>query len=71
MTDHDDARVRKALQGMDFPATRNQLVEYATDRGEIDDATLTALAGLPEARYGSIDDVVSAVPHRPGTTSNR
>jgi hypothetical protein len=71
MTDRDDARVRKALQGMDFPARRNDLVEYATDRGHIDDATLTALAGLPECGYCSIDDVVAAVPSRPGTTSNR
>jgi hypothetical protein len=71
MTDRDDARVRKALQGADFPAERNDLVAYATDRGESDDATLTALAALPEGRYSSIDDVVDAVPHRPGTTSNR
>ena len=71
MTDRDDARVRKALQGKDFPAERNDLVEYATDRGEIDDATLTALAALPEGRYENIDDVVASVPQRPGTTSNR
>lgn len=71
MTDRDDARVRKALQGKDFPAERNDLVEYATDRGEIDDATLTALAHLPEGRYATLDAVVDAVPHRPGSTSNR
>ncbi|MCD2194498.1 DUF2795 domain-containing protein [Actinomycetospora endophytica] len=71
MTDRDDARVRKALQGKDFPADRNQLVEYATDRGEIDDATLTALAHLPEGRYENLDAVIAAVPQRPGTTSNR
>jgi uncharacterized protein DUF2795 len=71
MTDRDDARVRKALQGKDFPAERNDLVAYATDRGEIDDATLTALGALPEGDYASVDDVVAAVPHRPGTTSNR
>ena len=46
-------------------------MEYATDRGAIDDATLTALAELPEGRYESVDDVVASVPQRPGTTSNR
>ena len=71
MTDRDDARVRKALQGKDFPAERNDLVAYATDRGEIDDATLTALGALPEGSYASIDDVVASVPRRPGTTPNR
>jgi hypothetical protein len=71
MTDRDDARVRKALQGKDFPAERNDLVAYVTDRGEVDDATLTALSSLPEGRYSSVDEVVDAVPQRPGTTSNR
>ena len=71
MTDRDDARVRKALQGMDFPARRNDLVAYATDRGQFDDATLTALASLPEGPYSSLDDIVASVPSRPGTTSNR
>jgi hypothetical protein len=71
MTERDDVRVRKALQGKDFPADRNDLVAYATDRGEIDDATLTALGALPEGSYASVDDVVAAVPQRPGTTSNR
>ena len=71
MTDRDDQRVRKALQGKDFPASRNELVEYATDRGEIDDLTITALAELPEGRYDSMEDVGAAVPQRPGSTSNR
>ena len=71
MTDRDDARVRKALQGKDFPAERNDLVAYVTDRGEDDDATLTALASLPAGTYSSIDDVVDAVPRSPGRTSNR
>jgi hypothetical protein len=71
MTNRDDVRVRKALQGKDFPAERNDLVAYATDRGEIDDATLTALGELPAGTYESLDDVLAAVPHRPGTTSNR
>ena len=65
MTDRDDARVRKALQGKDFPSDRNDLVTYATDRGEADEKVLTALAALPEGRYQDLDEVVAAVPQRP------
>ncbi|WP_433802063.1 DUF2795 domain-containing protein [Actinomycetospora sp. CA-084318] len=71
MTDRDDIRVRKALQGADFPAARNDLVAYATDRGEVDERTLAALADLPEGTYGSVDEVVDAVPHRPGSVADR
>ncbi|MDL5160212.1 DUF2795 domain-containing protein [Actinomycetospora termitidis] len=71
MTDRDDARVRKALQGKDFPATRDEVVAYVTDRGEVDEKTLVALADLPTGTYGSVDEVVDAVPQRPGTTADR
>ncbi|GAA4849490.1 hypothetical protein GCM10023201_47030 [Actinomycetospora corticicola] len=70
MTDRDDARVRKALQGKDFPADRNDVVAYATDR-DVDEKTLTALAALPEGSYGSLDEVLDAVPHRPGSDADR
>lgn len=70
MTERDDARVRKALQGADFPAARNDLVAYATDR-DVDEKTLTALAALPDGTYGSLDEVVEAVPHRPGSVADR
>ncbi|MCD2187024.1 DUF2795 domain-containing protein [Actinomycetospora soli] len=71
MTDRDDTRVRKALQGANFPSERNDLVAYATDRGEVDEKTLTALAALPAGTYGSVDEVVDAVPHRPGSVADR
>ncbi|MEJ2870907.1 DUF2795 domain-containing protein [Actinomycetospora sp. OC33-EN08] len=71
MTDRDDARVRKALQGMDFPASRNDVVAYATDRGEVDEKTLVALGDLPAGDYASVDEVVDAVPQRPGSTADR
>ena len=66
MTDRDDARVRKALQGKDFPAWRNDLVAYATDRGEVDEKVLAALAELPEGHYTDMDAVLAAVPQQPG-----
>ncbi|PVY96723.1 DUF2795 domain-containing protein [Actinomycetospora cinnamomea] len=66
MTDRDDIRVRKALQGMEFPADRDQVVSYATGRGEDDTRTLAALRALPDRTFSTADDVVDAVPHKPG-----
>lgn len=65
MTDRDDLRVRKALQGMAFPADRTQVISWATDRGEHDDRVLTALRALPDRTFSSSDDVVISVPQRP------
>ena len=65
MTDRDDARIRKALQGKDFPAERNDLVAYASERGEDDPSTLEAFTALPAGTYATLDDVVAAVPQRP------
>ncbi|MDD7940301.1 DUF2795 domain-containing protein [Actinomycetospora lutea] len=65
MTDRDDLRVRKALQGMAFPADRTQVISWATDRGERDDRVLTALRALPDRTFSTADDVVISVPQRP------
>ncbi|WP_433033052.1 DUF2795 domain-containing protein [Actinomycetospora sp. CA-053990] len=65
MTDRDDLRVRKALQGMAFPADRTQVISYAMDRGERDEKTLTALQALPDRTFSTADDVVISVPQRP------
>ncbi|MQA13599.1 MAG: DUF2795 domain-containing protein [Pseudonocardiaceae bacterium] len=64
MTDRDELRVRKALQGMDFPADRDQLLDYATDRSA-GQRTVEALRALPAGSYGSVDEVEQAVPQSP------
>ncbi|OZM77284.1 DUF2795 domain-containing protein [Pseudonocardia sp. MH-G8] len=64
MTSRDDARVKKALQGADFPAARTALLDFATTRGA-DEETLQALRAVPEGRYGSVDEVADAVPQQP------
>jgi hypothetical protein len=64
MTDRDDARVAKALQGADFPADQETLVQYAETRGA-DPKTLQALQTVPKRRYGSVSEVVDAVPQEP------
>lgn len=65
MTDRDDLRVRKALQGMTFPAGRTQVISWATDRGERDDRVLAALRALPDRTFTCTEDVVISVPQRP------
>ncbi len=64
MTDADERRVSKALQGLEFPAQKAELVTYAEDR-QADPRTLRALRSLPEGTYSSNDEVESSVPQRP------
>lgn len=64
MTDSDERRVAKALQGLEFPAEKSALVAYAEERGAAE-RTLRALESLPEGSYGSSDEVEQAVPQQP------
>ena len=64
MTYRDDLRVDKALQGADFPRTRQQVLDYARER-DADDKTLEALRALPEGTYDNGAQVVRAVPQEP------
>lgn len=64
MTDRDDQRVAKALQGMDFPASRGSVLDYAETQS-IDQKTRDALHTLPERQFGSMADVVESVAQEP------
>lgn len=64
MTRRDDIRVAKALQGAEFPADRQALLDYAVAR-DADPETLEALRALPEGRYASSREAVDAVPQEP------
>lgn len=64
MTKRDELRVRKALQGVSFPANPAQLLTYATDRGA-DASTRRALEALPDGIYASMEEVEEAVPQSP------
>lgn len=64
MTSADDRRVRKALQGMEFPADKDALVDYAAERDE-DSRAVQALRALPDGEYENVDQVAHAVPQRP------
>ncbi|GAB2741886.1 hypothetical protein GCM10027174_14240 [Salinifilum aidingensis] len=64
MTDADERRVRKVLQGLEFPVSKGYLLEYADTR-EADAKTMRALRGLADREYTSTEDVEAAVPQRP------
>ncbi|MGH3096333.1 MAG: DUF2795 domain-containing protein [Streptosporangiales bacterium] len=64
MTDRDDRRVAKALQGAGFPADRASLVSYAETRGA-NSKTLQALHTIPDATYHNAQAVIDAVPQEP------
>ena len=64
MTERDDLRVAKALQGADFPANRDALLNYARAR-DVDSKSLQALRTIPEQVYTSTQDVIDAVAQEP------
>lgn len=64
MTKRDELRVDKALQGVEFPATREQLLDFAAER-EADRETLAALRAIPAGQYGNKSQVQEAVPQEP------
>jgi hypothetical protein len=52
--------VQKYLAGIDYPATKEQLIEHAQSRGASQDI-LQALASLPDGEYDGPNKVSSAV----------
>ncbi len=53
--------VKKSLSDVDFPASKEQLVEYAENNG-VDEGTVRALRAMPRAEYDNLGEVVSSVP---------
>lgn len=49
-------QVQKYLGGMDYPASKDDIVSHAKDAGA-DDAVMDALKGLPEKTYNKPTDV--------------
>lgn len=65
MTERDEIRIDKALQGATFPAAKAELLEYARARVQDSPKTLHALDAIADREYANKDDVLEAVPHRP------
>lgn len=64
MTDADERRVAKALQGLEFPAGKDTLLAYARQR-DAHPKTMRALQALPAGEYPDSAAVEDAVPQRP------
>lgn len=61
------ATIAHALKGVDFPCSRDGLVDYARRR-EAASATIDLLASMPERSYGSMSEVfrnMTKVPPEP------
>jgi hypothetical protein len=52
--------IQKALGGMDYPATKEQIVKHAQDNGAGDDV-ITALKGIEDREYEGPSGVSKAV----------
>lgn len=64
MTDRDEDRTAKALQGMRYPAGRSDLITYAGERGA-NPKTMQALYSLPDRTYESFAEVAEATHQEP------
>jgi hypothetical protein len=51
--------ITKALKGVDFPAEKEDLIDYARENGA-DEEILQLMEEMPEEEYGSMSDVMSA-----------
>lgn len=56
MADPSPIDIQKALGGMDYPASKEDLVQHAKDKGA-DDAVLETLNNLPDREFDSPTDV--------------
>ena len=52
--------IARCLNGMDFPANKNEIMEYAEDNNA-DDELLDTLERLPEKQYGNMADVMQGI----------
>lgn len=64
MTFRDDLRADKALQGLEFPAGKSAVLDYARTRAA-GPKTMNALETLPDRSFSDKDDLVGAVPQEP------
>jgi len=68
MTTADPRHIRAALNTVDFPASKQALVEHA-ERGGADDDTVKALRALPLGDYRNHEEVLRSVPLPPDASA--
>ncbi len=66
MAEVNPIQVQKYLSGIDYPASKQELVRRAEDQGA-DDNVRQTLERLPEREYNSPNDVSEAI----GSTNDR
>lgn len=54
------AHIQKFLGGMDYPASKNDLVKHAKEKGA-DNSVISVLNELPSQEYNSAADVSKAI----------
>lgn len=60
LASHSTASIAQALSGIDFPANKEKLVEYA-QKNNADSEVVDAIRQMPEAEYTSMADVFKGV----------
>lgn len=60
MAQADFIKVQKYLSGVDYPATKDQLIEHAQSKGA-DEQALQALRDMPDGEYDGPNRVSKAV----------
>lgn len=57
----DRGTLKASLSGVDFPISKERLVEFAENNG-VDEETLRALRSLPTADYTNLTEVERSIP---------
>lgn len=60
LASHSTATIAQSLSGIDFPASKDDLVEHAK-KNNADDETISALKEMPDEKYTSMADVFKGV----------
>ncbi|MGE5547827.1 MAG: DUF2795 domain-containing protein [Solirubrobacterales bacterium] len=60
LASHSTATIAQCLSGIDFPANKQKLVDYA-QKNNADSEVLDAIRQMPEAEYTSMADVFKGV----------
>ncbi|GAA1766467.1 MULTISPECIES: DUF2795 domain-containing protein [Streptomonospora] len=58
---HDTEGLKRILSGLDFPVSKDRIVEYAQEQGA-DRYLLSALQAMPPADFNEPNEVMRAVP---------
>lgn len=54
-------QIQESLEGVNYPASKEDLIKYAKMNNENDDRTMNVLTQLPDKEYESSADVIEEV----------